>query len=147
MRDPIETQFGRRRLYLVSGLFVGGLAAIRLTALSGVSGRWEVLQNLLDAVSGATVVAVGLVLFTAVFLRRSGGAPLEQIEPWQIRETLSAAHLKTDSWWYVGHSGRHFRSVTLPTIERLCAQDNRHRDVNLVILDPLDLGVCESVSL
>jgi hypothetical protein len=56
---------------------------------------------------------------------------------------LESALQGVNEWWYRGHTGRHFRSVTLPGLATQSRSTNIHKRAVIQILDPTDQVACE----
>ena len=139
----LNTSFGRRWFYGTASATLLALVLLRLYVLPSSSPKWNIGDQIIDAVIAAIATAVIVTVFIQVFLPPQDQAGIEVIEPWRIEETLATARAGTREWWYRGHTGRHFRSVTLPELIRDSQKLNQSKDICLMILNPTDDIVCQ----
>jgi hypothetical protein len=104
----------------------------------------EVIGSVMDLVFGILVASVVIALIVRWLVPPSAESrALEVLAPDEIGARLDAASTRTQEWWYRGHTGRHFRSVTLPRLAREARAGNYSINVTLQILDPGNKEVCE----
>jgi hypothetical protein len=148
MESKIGHKYRVRWFYAASVVTLVAIFLLRFVLLPKLMGPhalspWETTGKILDAFLTALIASVVITLLrewlTPEYMQ---SAAIEVIEPFRIAETLRLALEKTDEWWYRGHSGRHFRAVTLPKL----AEDARARSITIAIrlqiLDPTDDATC-----
>ena len=94
-------------------------------------------DDLIAALVATLAIAALLLWLTPPAL---SSAEVEVIEPWRIGEVLQEAHVQTSEWWYRGHSGRHFRSVTLPQLATDARNENVTKTVFILLLKSNAIG-------
>lgn len=72
--------------------------------------------------------------------------PIDIIPPSQIQRDLERAMLDTSYWHYKGGCGTYLRAVTMRTIGEQAKKDRTPRALDIQIIDPTNLAVCESYS-
>lgn len=136
-----------RWFYISSGAAIVVIILCRFFVLPSLAGPkfpspWETTGHILDVFLAALLASVAVTSLREWLSPAMETAMMEIIEPYRIREVLRQALEKTGEWCYRGHSGRHFRAVTLP----LLAEDARARNIaitiRLQILDPSDAQTC-----
>ncbi len=139
----------RRYFYPLVGLAIVAIISIRFFVLPHYTGQkipsaLEIFDSILDRLLVAMAASLAVALVVDWFIPPATKTEtMGVVEPNLIRETLQKALERTGEWSYRGHSGRHFRSVTLPKL----AQDAKARSVgiqiSLQILNPTNLMVCQ----
>jgi len=143
----------RRRIFF--GSAIAGLVALvslRFFVLHRFGGQTLPLPNILSSIIDnllvaliASIAVTALVIWLTPPVMKT--AVMEVVEPFRIRETLHQALDRTDEWWYRGHSGRHFRAVTLPQLAADARAGNVSKKVFLLILNPTRSETCSYYAL
>lgn len=139
----VEWVNNHRRLVLTSlVLFVICLAVVRLfvltPGLSSSSAAWAGLwRDLIDGVLSTVLVSA----VVASFLWWMGPKPERippgaELAPDGIGRALQINAVTTESWEYVGHTGRYFRSQILPQLGEQAKALGRTIPARVVIIDP-----------
>ncbi|MDK2745692.1 MAG: hypothetical protein KYX67_00020 [Brevundimonas sp.] len=124
-------------------LFVVALVLARyiwLTPLSGSRQAWiELGQDVIDGIVSSVLIS-GVI---AAFLWWMGPRPERippgsELPPDSIGGALTAAALATETWEYVGHTGRDFRSRIIPLLVRRIPILGHPLPVRVNIIDPAE---------
>ena len=149
MPDLLTDKYRRRWFVAASVAALLALLATRFLLLPRI---WSLPANTLPQVFDSlletfiTSLAASLMIAAVVSWLTppmAVTATMEVVEPVAIKHTLEQALLGTDEWWYRGHSGRHFRSVTLPRLATESRAQNLTKRVVIQVLDPRSDQTCE----
>ncbi len=146
MIEILEARERKKAFYWSSGVFAVLILLIRFFVLPATTAPTflSVIAGALDVVFGALVGSVAvtsLILWLTPPPKQRG--VIDVVFPFRIEQTLEEASGLTDEWWYRGHSGRHFRAVTLPRMATRARSANVTKKVVVQILDPTQESVCE----
>lgn len=134
-----------RRLYLGAlAAAVVALILFRLFAVPAVGGddveAADVAAAVADSLLGGALAALGVSILVLWLYRRDEDVVHEAIvlEPRTIATEIEIAAESALTWDYRGHTGRYFRSVVLPMLQRRAEHHGRYITARVQLLDPDD---------
>ena len=145
----LSSKFRRRVFYLSSSAALVALVGVRFFILPNFLHQTilplaEIINQVIDALLVSLVASLAITSLIIWLSPPAAAANQVEVVPsYSIQETIDSALIKTDEWWYRGHSGRHFRSSTLPRLARDARRENLSKKIVIQILDPTDDKVCE----
>ena len=140
----------RRSFFLVVSLVALVLLLTRYLVLPLVdpaaqAGPLEVIESTLESLLVSLVVTIGIGSFVFWFVPDLDQiAQVKVIGADEIGRDLERAMRGTEIWWFMGGTGRYFRSVTLETISSAARSASSSCHVLALLLDPTDKALCES---
>jgi hypothetical protein len=139
----------RRSFFIVVLLLVVTLVLLRYLALPYFDSRIETgvayaLQRILEGLLVSLVVTIGIGSFIFWLVPDLEEiANVTVIYANEIGDQLERAMRGSDVWWFMGASGRYFRSVTLDCITAAARKGTSSCHVIALVLDPQNSDLCE----
>lgn len=140
----------RKPFFIIISLLAAILILLRYIALplaapTVPTGYSVFLQQLLEGVLISLIVTVGVGGFIFWLVPDLDEiANVSVIGANEIGEQLSRAMHNTDVWWFMGGTGRYFRSVALKTIAEGARKGTSSCHVVGLVLDPTNVTLCEA---
>lgn len=152
MKTILKHKASRKNFLIIIGLILLVIILIRIFVIPGfypkpsaeIPDYLKYIEDLLDKIFISLLVAVFIGLFIFYIEIPETEKKHEVIEPNRIKEVFNRGRLETDFWYFSGGTGRFTRAVTLPELNSISKNNNVHRSIKIILLDPMDDNLCES---
>lgn len=138
-----------RRMILVTSISLFVLFAVTLWWLTGVvladpkNSFLLLLSQILNGIVQALATSGFLLILIRLVSRRENDfRAISVLDPAQTSSAHEAELKRTDFWKHDGHIGRWVRTTAIPSLAKQSNDFGADRTVELLILDPLNLDVC-----
>lgn len=114
---------------------------------SGNPDNSAIIRSFFDSLM-ATILVTASVTLALTWFR----SPIEEsisetfVQPFEIDECLRNGAIGSREWYYLGHTGGYIRSQILPYINKDSLAKNENKKIKIIILDPLNVELCEFYS-
>lgn len=104
---------------------------------------WHALTaRLLDSIFVSLFVTAAIALFMFYIEVPDEDKKFDILESMRLHEIFEAELSHTDSWHFSGGMGRHTRSKTIPTMDKMAKASNQHKSLKIQLLNPSDNKLC-----
>ena len=150
--EEIESKISRRLLFTAGIITLLLLLSTRFYLIplfthQSTPDFYSVLYGIIDNLSIALVSGIMLTFIIFYILPISKhNTRIRIVEPVELKAHLRKSLAKTTEFWYIGHTGKWTRSVTIPQLAEDALKENRTKRINIVLLDPLSEEACRNMA-